>query len=79
LAGGIGGVTVCICAAASVGAGAGAGSVCAGAAGNTYAVAGLGAAELFEGAVLLVDATVIAIATVAIDYPPKIHGRRSLS
>jgi hypothetical protein len=41
-------------------------------------VLGLGACEFF-GAVALIEPTVIAIATVAIDSPPKIHGRRSLS
>jgi hypothetical protein len=63
---------------AVAGGGVGAGALSTGAWGNRCAVGWLEARKL-GAAVLLVEATVIASATVAIERPPKIHGRRSRS
>jgi hypothetical protein len=72
--GAVGGVTGRICATVKVGAGAGAVGTSAG---NIRAAVWLGAGELF-GAIPFVQPTVIAIARVAIDSPPNIHGGRFL-
>src|ERR1700680_503509 len=73
--GAIGAVTGRMCATGKVGAGAGA--VVTSAAGNIWAAVWLCAGELF-GANAFAQPTVIAIARVAIDSLPKIHGRRFL-